>query len=146
MKRTALPTIAGVINISIGAINLLGVLGVGIAIAIISSQIFRDTTALIVLWIVFVVLLVFCIPSIVGGIYALQRKDWGLALIGSIASFITWNFIGLIPVILIALSKDEFGVASVETPPPVSLEVAKERYAKGDISKDEYEQIKRDIS
>ena len=147
MKRTALPIIAGVMNITIGSINLLGVIGVGIAIAVVWSQVGVDSTALTVLWIVFAVLLVFCLPSLIGGIYAIQRKNWAIALIGSIASFITWSWgiIGLIPLILVILSKDEFGTGISETSQQIPLEVAKERYAKGEISKEEYEQIKKDL-
>jgi len=147
MKRTALPIIAGVMNITIGSINLLGVIGVGIAIAVVWSQVGVDSTALTVLWIVFAVLLVFCLPSLIGGIYAIQRKNWAIALIGSIASFITWSWgiIGLIPLILVILSKDEFGTGISETSQQIPLEVAKERYAKGEISKEELEQIKKDL-
>ena len=148
MKRTALPIIAGVMNITIGSINLLGVIGVGIAIAVVWSQVGVDSTALTVLWIVFAVLLVFCLPSLIGGIYAIQRKNWAIALIGSIASFITWSWgiIGLIPLILVILSKDEFGTGISETSQQIPLEVAKERYAKGEISKEEFEQVKKDLS
>ena len=145
MKRTALPIIAGVMNITIGSINLLGVIGVGIAIAVVWSQVGVDSTALTVLWIVFAVLLIFSLPSLVGGIYAVQRKNWVIALIGSVASFLTWGIIGLIPLILVILSKDEFGTGISETSQQIPLEVAKERYAKGEISKEEYEQIKKDL-
>ena len=147
MKRTALPTVAGVINIIIGSINLLGVIGVGIAIAVVWSQVGVDSTALTVLWIVFAVLLVFCLPSLIGGIYAIQRKNWAIALIGSIASLITWFWclIGLVPIILVILSKDEFGNGIRETSQQIPLEQAKERYAKGEISKEEFEQIKKDL-
>lgn len=146
MKRTALPIVAGVMNIIIGSINLLGVIGVGIAIAVVWSQVGVDSIALTVLWIVVVVLLVFGLPSLIGGIYAVQRKNWVIALIGSVASFLTWSIIGLIPLILIALSKDEFGAGVNEALQQIPLEVAKERYAKGEISKEEFEQIKKDLS
>jgi putative membrane protein len=147
MKRTAMPTIAGIMNIVIGAINLFGVVGVAIAIAIVwSNRVWIDWTAITVLWIVFAVLLVFGLPSLIGGIYALQRKNWGLALTGSIASFITWNFIGLIPLILLALSKNEFGTDTSKSSQPLWLEIAKDRYAKGEISKEEFEQMKTDLT
>jgi len=146
MKRTALPTIAGVINIIIGSFNLLGVIGVGIAIAVIWSQIWIDWTALTVLWIVFVLLLIFSLPSLIGGMYSLQRKNWAIALIGSIASFLIWNIIGLIPLILIIISRDEFGTGISETSQQIPLDLAKERYAKGEISKEEFEQIKKDLA
>ena len=147
MKRTALPTVAGVMNIIIGSINFLGVIGVGIAIAVMwSDRYWTDWTALTVLWIVFAVLLVFSLPSIIAGIYAVQRKNWAIALLGSIASFLTWFIIVLIPLILIALSKDEFEAGVSGTSQQIPLEVAKERYAKGEISKEEFEQIKKDLS
>ena len=147
MKRTALPTVAGVMNIIIGSINFLGVIGVGIAIAVVwSNQYWIDWTALTVLWIVFAVLLVFSLPSLIGGIYAIQRKNWAVALIGSIASFLTWFIIGLIPLILVILSKDEFGNGISGTSEQIPLEIAKERYAKGELSKEEFDQIKEDLS
>ncbi|UCE98494.1 MAG: SHOCT domain-containing protein [Dehalococcoidia bacterium] len=69
-----------------------------------------------------------------------------MALLGSIASFLTWFIIGLIPLILIALSKDEFGTSHDQTSKEIPLELAKESYAKGVITKEEFEQIKKDIS
>ncbi len=33
-----------------------------------------------------------------------------------------------------------------ETPPETPLEILKKRYARGEISKEEYEQMKRDLS
>ena len=88
MKRMATSIIAGVMNITVGSINLLGVFG--IAIAVVWSQKWIDWATLTFLWIVFAVLLVFSIPSLIGGIYAIKRKNWAIALISSIASLITW--------------------------------------------------------
>jgi hypothetical protein len=49
------------------------------------------------------------ILAIIGGIYALQRKIWGLALAGSIAAFFlpSW-LLGVAAIIFTALSKNEF--------------------------------------
>ena len=145
MKRTALPTIAGVINIVIGSLNLLGIIGVGIAIIVISSAAGVDVIVIPILWSVLVALLILGLPSLIGGIYALQKKNWAIALIGSIASFLIWNIIGLIPLILIIISRDEFGNSISETLQRMPLEIAKERHAKGEISKEEFEQIKKDL-
>jgi hypothetical protein len=48
------------------------------------------------------------ILAIVGGIYALKRKIWGLALAGSIAAFLPAWILGLTAIVLTALSKNEF--------------------------------------
>jgi hypothetical protein len=48
------------------------------------------------------------ILAIVGGIYALQRKIWGLALAGSIAAFFPSWILGIAAIVFIALSKNEF--------------------------------------
>ncbi|MFC1866271.1 SHOCT domain-containing protein [Chloroflexota bacterium] len=146
MKRTALPTIAGVINIIIGLLNLLGIIGVGIAIVFISDAAGVDVVVIPILWFVIVALLILCVPSLMGGIYALQRKKWAIALIGSIASFLIWNIIGLIPLILIIMSRDEFGTAISETSERIPLDSGKERYAKGEISREEFEHIKTDMT
>jgi len=52
------------------------------------------------------VLLVLGIIAILGGIFAIQRKNFALALIGGI--FVVPSILGLIGLILIAVSKDEF--------------------------------------
>jgi len=45
----------------------------------------------------------------VGGIYALQRKIWGLALAGSIAAFFSPSWVlGVAAIVFTALSKNEF--------------------------------------
>ncbi len=144
MEKTAMPVIAGIMNLVIGFINLLGVLGVGIAIAVVWSEQASDV-ALLVLWIVFGVLLVFSVPSIIGGIYALQRRNWVIALLGSVGSFLTWNLIGLAPLILVILSRNEFDQPELATRPRTPLEIARDRFTDGEISREEYEQIKKDL-
>lgn len=46
--------------------------------------------------------------AIVGGVYALKRKRWGLALAGSICSVITFSLLGIPAVIFVAIGKEEF--------------------------------------
>lgn len=55
-----------------------------------------------------IVLLILGIPPIIGGIYALQRKKWGLALAGSIVAIFASSIMGILATIFIAMSKDEF--------------------------------------
>jgi len=58
--------------------------------------------------------LIFCLFAIIGGIMALQRRMWALALVGSILGLFTIGFVGeasimsLVALVLIAMSKAEF--------------------------------------
>ena len=48
------------------------------------------------------------IVDIVGGVFALKRKRWGLALAGAICSlFSTW-FLGIPAIVLVIIGKEEF--------------------------------------
>jgi hypothetical protein len=46
--------------------------------------------------------------ALIGGIYALQRKKWGLVLAGSIAAIFSSTILGILATIFTAVSKDEF--------------------------------------
>jgi hypothetical protein len=48
------------------------------------------------------------IVSIIGGVYALQRRIWVFALAGAISSCIAFPFFGIPSVIITSLAKDEF--------------------------------------
>lgn len=56
----------------------------------------------------FVIELAFGVVAIAGGICALTRKFWGLALVGSICSFICLWPLGVLAIIFTAVSKKEF--------------------------------------
>jgi integral membrane sensor domain MASE1 len=45
---------------------------------------------------------------LLGGIYAAQRKNWGLALAGSIVAILAVAPFGIVSTILVASSKKEF--------------------------------------
>ena len=45
---------------------------------------------------------------LIGGIYAVQRKNWGWALAGSIMAIFSSALVGIISTVLISLSRKEF--------------------------------------
>ena len=119
MQKTWKPMVAGILIIIAGAFNLLGFLGVIIAIIAVGSGpfiwgFFPELGPLTVgfvqtiLAIVAVFLVVTGILPLLGGIYALQRKKWGLALAGSIVAIPGSTLFGIASTVLIALSRDEF--------------------------------------
>jgi putative membrane protein len=63
-------------------------------------------------------------------------------LLGGVWMFIFWG--GLIALIVWGITKltERGGTATKNDP----LDVAKERYARGDISREEFEQLKKDLS
>ena len=54
------------------------------------------------------VIAVLGILELIGGILAVQRKNWGMALTGSIAAAIPGNILGILAIIFLSMSKDEF--------------------------------------
>ena len=52
--------------------------------------------------------LLLAVLALVGGIFAVQRKQWGWALAGSIAAIFSLIILGIPAVVLVAISKNEF--------------------------------------
>jgi hypothetical protein len=104
MEKTWKPTVAGVLAIIAGALQVIFgmvfAIGVGVGAGMVGMG-----------WLsaIFVPLIIFGIIAIVGGIYALKRNIWGLALAGSICALIgPWFILGLLAIIFVALGKGEF--------------------------------------
>ena len=55
-----------------------------------------------------VVLVVVAIIAVIGGIFAINRKAWGMALAGSIAAFFCCFIFGIISIVLTAVGHKEF--------------------------------------
>jgi hypothetical protein len=109
MEKTWKPTVAGILAIIAGALQVI----VGIAVATVSGI----GGALIGIgWLtgwwgaaISAPLIVFGIIALVGGIYALRREVWGLALAGSICALIgPWFVLGILAIIFVSLGKREF--------------------------------------
>ena len=119
MEKTWKPTTAGILNIISGAVGLIAVAGLFIAIGITGGFYISGTEHIpefvpSLLTGIAVPLAICSILSLVGGIFAVQRKIWGLALAGSISAiFASIPLLGGLPIgitatILTALSKNEF--------------------------------------
>ena len=112
MERTWKPTTAGILTIiggviAIGPASCVGCIGAGVASlgtwlpgvgwpAVVSGA------TLIAISITVVIL------AIVGGIYALGRKRWGLALTGAICACFPIIPLGVLAIIFVSLGKKEF--------------------------------------
>jgi hypothetical protein len=107
-NKTWMPMVAGILDIIAGCWGLILALmfifigGVTRFVPDVPPYLFPIFTALSLPFAIVGIL------AIVGGIYALQRKIWGLALAGSIAAFFPCWILGLPAIVLTALSKNEF--------------------------------------
>ncbi|OGN95187.1 MAG: hypothetical protein A2Z75_02255 [Chloroflexi bacterium RBG_13_50_10] len=107
-NKTWMPMVAGILDIIAGSFGLIcSLLFISIGCVIrfvpnIPPYLFPIFTALALPFAIAGIL------AIVGGIYALQRKIWGLALAGSIAAFIPSWILGIAAIVFTALSKNEF--------------------------------------
>jgi hypothetical protein len=113
-----MPVTAGVLNVISGVIGLIATaflvtfsvtFGVGIASDVLSSLGFLQFGIPIsIIWLVAIPMLIISILAIISGVFAINKKNWGLALTGAICSIIPSQVIGVIAVILIVMSKKEF--------------------------------------
>jgi len=114
MQNTAKPVIAGILNIITGVISFIAAISMFIGYGIVSGAFYFPGMAAIPWFVPTAVIstaiptLIFALLALFGGIFALQRKIWGLALAGSIVSIIVLFPLGVASTVLIALSKDEF--------------------------------------
>lgn len=109
VKMTSKPTVAGILNIIVGASCLLSALGLGIGAAIFGPWMgFPFYIPGIFLGLLAIPALLLGALILVSGMFAIQRRRWGWALAGTIAVLIVSGILGIISTILIALSKDEF--------------------------------------
>jgi hypothetical protein len=115
MSTSLKPTIAGVINIMSGVLTLIGFfLFFFISIAVIVSVVDfngADVTPELASGLIFGLSGIFLITgilSIYGGMCALHQDKWGWALAGSIGSFLIELPLGIVSIVLLVLSRDDF--------------------------------------
>jgi hypothetical protein len=104
MQKTWKPTVGGILAIIAGAFQVI----VGIVIAALGG-IGGWFIGMGWLSVIGAPLIVLGIVAIVGGIYALKRNTWGLALAGSICALVgPWFLLGILAIIFVSLGKGEF--------------------------------------
>lgn len=107
-NKTWKPTTAGILSIIAGVIQTIS----GIVVAVVGGTIAGLPTVPImsqIFGIIAIPIIILGIVAIVGGIYALKRKVWGLALAGCICSLFCPGFIlGILAIIFVAMGKGEF--------------------------------------
>ncbi|NQT05840.1 MAG: hypothetical protein HQ577_07540 [Dehalococcoidia bacterium] len=120
MEATWKPIVAGILNITLGMLNLFGMFmiiglmvafGGGILTIVRIAEfmpLWMSGMAQGILIILAIVLAVSSSLPLIGGIYAIQRKAWGLALAGSIVAILPAVPLGITSTILVALSRNEF--------------------------------------
>jgi F0F1-type ATP synthase assembly protein I len=116
-RQTRMPQIAGYLSITAGVIILVAlvaaILFLGLIIGGFSGD-FSDfqTTPYFLAPFLALPLVGLSTISILGGIAALERRSWGLALAGAICSMLFTLFLGIPAAVFIVLSRDEFSFAS----------------------------------
>jgi len=120
MEATWKPIVAGILNIALGILNLFGMFmiiglmvafGGGILTIVRIAEFMPIWMSGMVQGVLIILAILLAVSSslpLIGGIYAIQRKAWGLALAGSIVAILPAVPLGIISTILVALSKDEF--------------------------------------
>ena len=120
VKKTWMPTVAGILDIISGVCGLLVTIFLILGISILSGVVGIFGIGIIpsfvagLLWVITIPLAIVSILALLGGIYALQRRKWGWVLAGSIAAVFASTPIlralpiGIAAIILAAISKKEF--------------------------------------
>ena len=104
MNKTWKPTTGGILTIIAGALQLISGIVFATAAGILGAIVGMGWFSAIG-----VPLLVFGIIAIIGGVHALRRRTWGLALAGSICALVgPWFVLGILAIIFVAIGKGEF--------------------------------------
>lgn len=106
MQKSWKPPAAGVLTIIGGALNIIASLGMTFLMPVAAPFAYALVTVGLfgVLW------LGAGVMALVGGIFALQRRRWGLSLAGAICALMPpATLLGIVSTVFVALSREEFG-------------------------------------
>ena len=112
---TSKPVVAGAFSIVSGVLSLGGFITFLVAGIAVSANFVNIYIGDSVAGVASSVLILFALLSlaigilaIVGGVYSLQRNKWGLAFAGSICALVPSFVLGLVAIILVVTSRDEY--------------------------------------
>ena len=103
-RRTWKATTAGILSVVAGALNVIIFTIVAVAADVTGSMLtgFWGFGAIGIPGIAVGII------AIVGGVFALKRRVWGLALAGAICALVPGFILGILAIIFVSLGKDEF--------------------------------------
>ncbi len=111
-RRRILDIVAGILSLIGSLVAIVGMIAVGsspefwrVATEVSPARIGLAETALIV---IAIVAAISGVLTLLGGIYAVQRKKWVLALVGSVVGILSATLLGVLATVFIAISKEEF--------------------------------------
>jgi hypothetical protein len=109
-EKTWMPLVAGICTIVSAALKILGAIAIicGLAFVRAMPHFSIGTYELAILTGIMIPLIILGVVALIGGIYTLRRRLWGMALAGAIAAFLPSGILGILAIIFIALSKNEF--------------------------------------
>jgi len=117
MEQSRVSMVAGILDIISAVFKLFLVFGLIITVIAAESSpyvgMFRTVwgfpaNIIAILWTIMIPLAILGILAMVGGIYALQGRNWPLALAGSIAAALPFSVVGIAAFIITVLARNEF--------------------------------------
>jgi uncharacterized membrane protein len=113
MDRSWMPKVAGILSIIAGSLSVIVIISAVIGAVVFMAFREPDIPVRMPIWPAIAVglgipLLILDILAIVGGVFALKKKNWGLSLAGSIAAVFGSWLLGIAAIVFIALSRSEF--------------------------------------
>jgi hypothetical protein len=111
MDKTWKSQVGGILAIVGGVIGLLGCMGLLIAITVLGTVWqwgLMPVNVIGILWIILVPMFICGVTAIIGGICAVQRKYYGMALAGAIAALFPGWIFGIGAIVFTAIGRGEF--------------------------------------
>jgi hypothetical protein len=113
-----MPTAGGVISIVAGSLGLVGSIFLLVFSNVVGSDVVRQFYPssvwqnwgwpVVIVGIAAVLFIIIDLLAIVGGIFAVLRRNWGWALAGGICAVLASRLLGIFGLVFIALSRKEF--------------------------------------
>ena len=111
-KKTVMPVIGGIMILVGGVLSLVAGIGLVASVGAFDSLMLVDVEGVDMLedlmtacGIIFIIL---GLIGVLGGVFAIMRKHFGLAILGGVFALAGWFIPALIGLILVGVSKDEF--------------------------------------
>ncbi|MEW5748485.1 MAG: zinc ribbon domain-containing protein [Candidatus Thermoplasmatota archaeon] len=111
-KKTVMPLVGGILIVVGGVLALLAGIGLVASVGAFDSLMIVDVEGVDMLEDLLtacgILFIIFGLIGLLGGVFAIMRKHFGLAILGGIFALFGWFLPALIGLILVGMSKEEF--------------------------------------